>query len=328
MWPAGTISLPRVSRASASALVIGDTGCRLKGSSHQWCQGGSLALGAWGFPQLSQVAARGRGPDYTLHVGDYLYRESTQAGGTGRCDPYDPARGWVHCGDNWSAWEDDFFKPAEGGNLPGVLTLAPWIFVRGNHESCSRSWQGYYLFFYPGPAPSTCQDAQDVIPPYRVELSQLDIYVADTSNESSASAQRSFKSIYQALAGRATPAWLTTHVPTEDLGSAYDDSQLAEQSMLKWLHVGHVHNFQNIPASVSQQTQTITGGSGTALDGCGSTAICPVSSQKSECCYGEVSSHDAGQYSYLTVDYDLSKAEWTAELRELNGRAIYQFVVP
>lgn len=323
----GPIHLPGVYRASDTALVVGDTGCRLKGGSHQWCVGGSLDRGAWGFPDLSQAAAKNTEPDFILHVGDYLYRETTQPG-SDRCDPYDPSRGWVHCGDSWPAWEDDFFRPAQGSSAPGILTLAPWIFVRGNHESCSRAWQGYYLFFYPGQAPNECLAAQDVIAPYSVELSQLDVFVADTSNESSSSAASSFTTIKQALVGTTTPAWLATHVPTADLGSAYASSQLGSQGMLKWIHVGHVHNFQTIAASSAQQTETITGGSGTALDGCGEMPACPVGEATASCCYGEVSSHDAGQYSFLTADYDSANSEWTATLRDIDGYSLYTFTVP
>jgi hypothetical protein len=40
-------------------------------------------------------------------------------------------------GDNWDAWNADFFTPAAQ-----LLTAAPWVFSRGNHEDCGRSWRG------------------------------------------------------------------------------------------------------------------------------------------------------------------------------------------
>lgn len=36
--------------------------------------------------------------------------------------------------DAWEAWWLDFFQPA--GEL---LTAAPWVFARGNHELCSHA---------------------------------------------------------------------------------------------------------------------------------------------------------------------------------------------
>lgn len=313
------LDLPPPTGASGTVLVVGDTGCRLEGSDDQRCIGGSLGKGQWGFPTLSASAAGLPRPDLVLHVGDYLYRESTQANGT-TCDPYDRKRGWVHCGDNWPAWEDDFFAPAGKG---GLLRRAPWIYVRGNHENCSRSWQGYFLFFYPLAAPASCED---VIDPYPVQLSDLDIYVVDTSNESASSAETSFTAVYDDLANTTTAAWLATHVPTVDLTPAYADSKLGQRTQLKWLHVGHIHFFQHQGATEARQAETVTGGSGTELSKC-ATGV-PVCSQTSPegCCYGEVSG-DKGQYSFLTIDFDAEQVRWNATLRDVHGKGLHTFSV-
>ena len=307
---------------SDTILVLGDTGCRLKGNSHQWCQGGSLRQGQWGFPPLSASAAAGPQPDMILHVGDYLYRESTGTDGT-TCDPYNPARGWIHCGDNWPAWEDEFFAPAQAG---GLLSRAPWLYVRGNHEDCSRAWKGYFLFFYPHAVPSACQD---VIAPYPVNLQGLDIYVVDTSNESSSAAQTSLTAVNNDLSNTSNPqaAWLTTHVPMSDLAPAYANSGLANQGQLKWIHVGHIHFFQQIDATNSQQPETITGGSGTKLDSChGGGPTCSLNSSAG-CCYGKISSTNQDQYTYLTVTFDAQRSQWNATLHDLNGAVVYTFTV-
>ena len=70
------------------------------------------------------------------------------------------------------AWEADFFAPAKA-----LLAAAPWIVVRGNHESCNRAGQGWWRFLDPRPleARRSCDDpAHDAIgdfsPSYAVPL--------------------------------------------------------------------------------------------------------------------------------------------------------------
>lgn len=313
---AGTrIDLPAPSWKAEQVLVVGDTGCRLRDGDDQWCEGGTLDRGGWGFPDLSKTAASGAPVDLILHVGDYLYRQSIGADGHS-CDPYDPARGWDHCGDNYLTWEVDFFAPAQAAGS-GLLGWAPWIFVRGNHESCTRAWQGYFLFFADGPAPEQCGVAQDVIAPYRISLEQFDIHVVDSANESAESAQQSFESVAAQLSKHQQTAWLATHVPTSDLGSAYAASPLPQQPLLRWIHVGHVHNFRHTPASTSQQAETVNGGGGTALNHCGGVPACPIGEGGGGCCYGKVSHTDAGNYSYLRISLDPQVPQWNASLHDI-----------
>src|SRR5262249_38731670 len=120
-------------------VILGDTGCRVKGAAIQACDDPK----AWPFPQVAAHAAARR-PDLIVHVGDYLYRESPCPEGDARC------AGSPH-GDTWAAWTADFFAPA--GPL---LTAAPWVFVRGNHESCARAGLGWFRLLDAAPAPPTC----------------------------------------------------------------------------------------------------------------------------------------------------------------------------
>jgi hypothetical protein len=309
-------ALPGVQGASDTVLVVGDTGCRLKHSKGQSCTGKDLTGGAWGFPTLSGTASKvSPTPDLILHVGDYLYRESEE-GDTGKCTPYEPAKGWKNCGDNWPTWQDDWFTPAHDGGLMGA---APWVYVRGNHEDCNRGWQGYFLFFANEDPPASCPTTLD---PYVVSLDDLDVYVVDSSDESSTSTQANFTWVAGKLATTTRSAWLTTHVPTYDLGAAYANSGLDQATALKWLHVGHQHNFQHIPAG-TMQAQTVTGGSGTGLDTC-SVATCDPTSGPA-CCYGKVSDTDAGQYSYLVAT--MGKSEWSATVYDEDGTQVTEFTV-
>lgn len=318
-------ALPTPTGAADQMLVIGDTGCRVKVSdSHpgtpQWCEGGTLKRGAWGFPALAATATSQTRPDAILHVGDYLYRENTIKPDGDHCrlsppdEMYRKSRGWVDCGYNWDSWQDDFFAPAK---TSGILGHAPWIYVRGNHEGCTRAWNGYYLFFYPGPVPASC-DPSTPITPYAVNLDGLDVYVVDTSNEDSGSAQSSFATVFDELAGSSTNSWLATHVPTTELGDAFDDSKLAQREFLRWLHVGHEHLFANMAPS-GRQPETITGGSGTGLDSCPSGSVaCDALHAPDECCYGATAS-DQGRYSYMVVESHSGK--WSAALYDVAGSA-------
>ena len=49
-------------------------------------------------------------------------------------------------GYGFDAWQADFFSPARQ-----LLAAAPWIVVRGNHESCNRAGQGWWRFLDPRP---------------------------------------------------------------------------------------------------------------------------------------------------------------------------------
>ena len=141
--PAGTIrasvgdrSLPIVRATPRRIVVIGDTGCRMK-----WSERGFQACNdtsAWPFAQVAAAAAAA-GPDLVIHVGDYHYRENACPAGNADC----AGSPW---GYGWDAWNADLFTPARP-----LLAAAPWVVVRGNHESCDRAGQGWWRLLDPRP---------------------------------------------------------------------------------------------------------------------------------------------------------------------------------
>jgi hypothetical protein len=212
-FPAGVTRLAVAGRSwqapdsVSSVAVIGDTGCR---ATQQDC-GDPLD---WPFARAAQAAANARA-DLNLHVGDFVYRE--------RCSP-----GVLPCGDGWATWEADFFAPA--GPL---LTSAPWVLVRGNHEDCSRGGRGWYRFFDPDPLPAEgCRAFSD---PFAVQVRGMGrLLVLDTSCATwystacwsltlpsgepvndSARAIPAYAAQFEKLGAIAgsDPAWLLTHVP-------------------------------------------------------------------------------------------------------------------
>lgn len=112
-------------------VVLGDTGCRVaKKHKLQKCDDA-----AWPFEDVAKHAADAvPKPDLVIHLGDYLYREEDGYG--------------------WTTWQEDFFKPAKH-----LLAAAPWIMIRGNHETCSRAAEGWFRFLDgPKPTGSICPD--------------------------------------------------------------------------------------------------------------------------------------------------------------------------
>jgi hypothetical protein len=129
-------------------VVIGDTGCRLSILDDRFQDCNDPA--AWPFRAVADAAADFR-PDLVLHVGDDVYRENA-------CPPSDAGCAGSPWGYGWDTWEADLFAPAAR-----LLAAAPWVVVRGNHETCARAGQGWRRFLDPRPlaARGTCDDAAD-----------------------------------------------------------------------------------------------------------------------------------------------------------------------
>jgi hypothetical protein len=134
------LALPRAN--PSRVIAIGDTGCRIKGDELQACNDPQQ----WPFAQVASQAAHER-PDLVIHVGDYLYRENPcPADKQAMC-------GGTPAGDNWDAWNADFFTPAAScwrlrlghsragtmktANAPGAAGFITWI--RGPGTEGARS---------------------------------------------------------------------------------------------------------------------------------------------------------------------------------------------
>jgi hypothetical protein len=131
------ITLPLPKANAQTIVVLGDTGCRTQfgtGGTSQWqaCNDPTQ----YAFPAIAAAAAAIH-PDLVIHVGDYEYRDNECPPDIAGC----AGRPW---GYGWDAWQDDFFAPAQP-----LLTAAPWVVDRGNHESCTRAGQGWFRFLDP-----------------------------------------------------------------------------------------------------------------------------------------------------------------------------------
>jgi hypothetical protein len=121
-------------------LVIADTGCRMNGAAQQNCSDPK------DFPfRANADYAASLQPDLVVHIGDYFYRDTDCRGAFPGCD--DPSSpNYEPFGDNWASWRGDVFDPARK-----LLAAAPWVMVRGNHESCGRGAKGWYSLLDPKP---------------------------------------------------------------------------------------------------------------------------------------------------------------------------------
>lgn len=296
--PAGTVrasidevQLPLPKAHPRRVVVLGDTGCRMKSTDRLFQACNDPAL--WPFAAVADAAAA-VAPDLVIHVGDYHYRETACPAGNSGC----AGSPW---GYGWDAWEADFFAPANN-----LLGAAPWIVVRGNHESCDRAGQGWWRFLDPRPLATRrdCNDAADdpigdYSEPYAVPLgtdaaADTQFVVFDSSLVGirrlaptdlmhvtyRAQLERAF-----ALGARRPQTFFMNHHPI--LGFASNPARPAApypgnaglQSVLEGLHptvlfppnvqallAGHYHLFEVVSFATPQPAQFVTGNGGDWAD--------------------------------------------------------------
>lgn len=247
-------------------LIMGDTGCRLvergRASQYQNCNDPN----DWAFPNN---AARGASlkPDLVIHVGDYLYRESS-------C-PKEAGCAGTPAGNGWAGWKADFFQPAEP-----LLRSAPWIFVRGNHEDCKRAWDGWFRFLHPGPMPASNCEVHSK--PYIVKAGRFQFVVMDSTIGSDDTPRAADVSVYEKDFGeissmQVSKAWLLTHRPLWGIRGDTDQKIRAGSATIEaaWrrspaqgiagILAGHTHAMEWVDFGSRRPVQFVVGNSGTKL---------------------------------------------------------------
>jgi Calcineurin-like phosphoesterase len=281
--------LPLPAARLEAIVVLGDTGCRMKAGTtgktassadtdesedgkFQDCNDPSQ----WPFGAVSSAAAASK-PDLVIHVGDYLYRESSCPAGDRGCagSPF---------GDDWAAWKADFFMPAAP-----LLAAAPWIMARGNHEICKRGGAGYFRFLDPTLAGDRASPScLDQIPPYTVTVSGRSFIVLDSSNAPDSAPTSADVQRYAAQFSVLRPAagsWLVTHRPIWGVKSEKSKSNgkrqlvILNETLEKALATfggalpagidlvlsGHIHLWEAIGFADKRPPQFVLGSGGTDL---------------------------------------------------------------
>lgn len=185
-------------------LVIGDTGCRLKGKVAQACND----IAQWPFRVGADISAELK-PDLVIHVGDYHYRETP-------CPLDNKGCAGSAYGDNWDVWQSDFFVPGES-----LLNSAPWVMVRGNHEECDRGGKGWArtLDPYEWREETGVQGCLGPARPLLIDLGGIKLIAADvsTADEEKANAKQAawYRDVFTSAFKQAGegPVWLTFHRP-------------------------------------------------------------------------------------------------------------------
>jgi Calcineurin-like phosphoesterase len=242
-------------------VVIGDTGCRVNGPRVQDCNDPAK----WPFEIVAGRAAAAK-PELVIHVGDYLYREGKCPDGSGKLCGDSPS------GDRWETWAADFFKPAAK-----LLASAPWVFARGNHEDCERSWRGWFYYLDPRPFQGACEVYSR---PYVAKLGSFEVAVMDTSFASDTKLSRKQVDIYAAQLGslKLRNAWLVDHHPFWAMTIVYGQTapspltapleaawEKAKPKGIQLVLSGHTHLFEILSFEHGRPPQIVAGDGGTDL---------------------------------------------------------------
>ena len=242
-------------------IAIGDTGCRILRRQIQACNDPAL----WPFRQVAASAASEK-PELVIHVGDYLYRESPCP------EASESICGGSPAGDNWEAWNADFFTPAAE-----LLGAAPWVFTRGNHEDCERSWRGWFYYLDPRPWNGTCEEYSA---PYLVKLGKFQLAILDSSATKESDLDEAQVAVFASQLASLHPenAWLATHYP---FWGFYSDARGGLPKLLvaaleaAWekaaptgytlILSGHVHLFEYVSVDQGRPPQVVAGDGGTQM---------------------------------------------------------------
>ncbi|HUO21789.1 MAG TPA: metallophosphoesterase [Caulobacteraceae bacterium] len=337
--------LPLPAKALNRIVVIGDTGCRLKLSddAYQACN----APNQYPFAKVAASAAAWK-PDLVVHVGDYLYRENVCAVDK---HPGCAASPW---GYGWDAWNADFFTP--GASL---LAAAPWLAVRGNHESCNRAGQGWWRFVDPRPlAPgrdcnlAANDDMGDYSAPYAVPLGDgAQIISMDTSDTAAdaippgdpmAAHYRQLAADVATLAAKAPYTIVASHHPLLGFTAMVDKTtqqtelrpsvpglQSAFGAVNPWLFphtvqlalAGHVHVWEQVSFSSPHPTQFITGFSGTQEDVVPIPRVLPADAYVAPGAAIEAFSSWVDGFGFMTM-VRTGPTTWDVEVHDQNGAVV------
>ena len=261
----GDISLPLPAAAPNRILVLGDTGCRIKGGALQACNDPA----AWPFPSVAAAAARMK-PDLVIHLGDYLYREEP-------CPPGNVGCAGSPSGDNWPSWKADFFAPAAP-----LLAAAPWVILRGNHEDCQRAGLGY-LRLLGADAFDPAAPCNPHLAPLLVPLGGVTLAAMDNADAPDTSIDDKLVPIYEKefhdLADMPAPVWYAGHRPIWaaisgplNLPIGGNATIIAAESKtplppnIALMLSGHIHTFEAINYDAKIPPQIVAGNGGDNLD--------------------------------------------------------------
>lgn len=316
-------NLPLPPISPTKIVIVGDSGCRINKSGRaQNCNNPSR----WPFGIVAKHAAAWK-PDLVIHVGDYLYREYP-------CTANNPKCAGSPSGDNWSTWQADFFNPANS-----LLKNSPWIFARGNHESCQRAGNGWTRLL----SPLNLTNCTDYEPLYSIDLGDTRLFILDTANADDVFAPIHEVSIYtdnlKTIANSsAAHNWIITHKPfwfvrTNNNLDHIMQSMLPNAQQTAWniihpayvdlLISGHVHVFQTVNYDDERPPQIIVGASGATLN----SGLIHIHQLKGYNSGGVNISSGISIYTFGYMTLEKQNNQWIAQMRTPYGKVLANCVL-
>ena len=343
-----------IPREIDTIALLGDSGCRIKGSEIQNCNDPD----AWPFAKNALSVARER-PDVTIFLGDFYYREEAcpqsaneWCGGSPAPLPKAPFT------DSAWGWVADVLVP-----MAPLLPAAPIVMVRGNHELCDRGGNGFFLMFDPafGSAKNCAPSLDGVAPAVYSPTTAVDLSVkggrvlrlvnVDSANGNDtgidaaiAAQQRPLFEQAARLARSADESWLLTHRPiaglvsTEKLpnppGAATPWSSITQTyssyGLLERFDVtlsSHIHLAQAVQVP-GLPGEIVLGNAGTDLEpptGYGIPPFGPLSDAFGQRLAADVAPLPTATYarSWVRFGYAIARpAErgWTVEMKDASGQ--------
>lgn len=295
-------------------LVLGDTGCRLKDEHVQSCNDPAQ----WPFAPLAATAAN-LNPDLVIHVGDYHYRESPCIVDKADCagSPY---------GDNWAAWNADFFAPGRA-----LLEAAPWVIVPGNHEDCARAGIGYFRLLDPRAMPPACLQYTD---PYAINYMDPQLIVLDNSAVDDYNIEPAQVTEYTRQFGLINgmakgTSWVLLHDPMYVFGHAgekdgkeqlFQDQPTLQQASnnsfppsVQAFISGHIHLFEVLSFGAVRPPQLVVGNGGTLLDPPVTTPLTGLEIANMPVAYGTM----IDKFGFVLMERSGDK--WAVGVKNVNG---------
>jgi 3',5'-cyclic AMP phosphodiesterase CpdA len=291
----GGATIPAAMPARVDTLVMfGDSGCRMKQQTFQNC----ARVDDW---PLARIARRvsATNPDVIAFTGDFFYREAAcPANLQAWCGASPPPVTGMPFTDSAYGWMADVLIP-----MAPMLRTAPIVAVRGNHESCSRGGNGYFMLM--DPRPSTADICAPVVgangaltaatpnptAPYAIDLPisrsrTTRLVVADSADGQDSTVTPTaalLRPRYAEAARLAAPrrgreSWLLVHRPLfgllapaiADGGSQWSsaDQQAASKGQLgnyRMIVSSHIHVVEAVQVP-GQPGQMVLGNGGTQLE--------------------------------------------------------------
>ena len=311
--------LPLPKAAPRRLVILGDSGCRLKGVVIQNCND---PVNGWPFARVAAMAAAQK-PDLVIHVGDYYYRDTP-------CPPLVAGCAGSPYGDRWPSWKSELFDPAAR-----LLAAAPWVFARGNHEDCNRGGKGWFRLLDADKDVHRCPARSDafLVPIGGVSLGVVDSADPDDSKVQPAEVE-AFGKALKPIAAAKGPVWLVTHRPPWGVfrnGSALTDTggNANERLAIKahglgpteLILAGHLHTFYSLDFGAGRPSQLVVGTGGDSLDSdkaaAAVTATIPVDGAQAR-------AFDMDRFGYFVLDRMGKGAadDWAGVFRDLSDRVV------